>query len=172
MLFTVLDSGYYFPLKEQADYLKTRLKKKNYKYRFVTYFDSIYPYCQVKSKKYYDYNRLRNAWETQLLNGEVQYVWENGRGGFKRSKPLQKGAVDTKNGIVYLGEGNFRKTVRSCPTKDSKEKPVLNLDLFEKYGNQKHIWMLHVAKDLVFAYAIDDKKVIDSFRISDTNGKK
>lgn len=84
--------------------------------KIAIYNDPMYPYCQSQDI-FYNSTSLREIWEPTFKSSGVKFVIENGRRGFKRTKPVYDNKVDLKEGIVYVGEGDMTmdKAVKKCP---------------------------------------------------------
>lgn len=166
MAFLQLDSGYYAKPSSQVEFINKSLSG-NHIVKFVTYYNSMYPYCQWNEEDY-DYKELRKHWETPLKNNGVRFVFETGNGGLKRTKPLyQEKAVPEGQGIIFLGEGNMssEKDRIQCP-KDGEG--VGKKEWFDNTGTQSHFWVIHISKTSVFTYATDGTRIVDSYKILET----
>jgi len=156
-----LDSGYDVPFGGvQARWLD----KISYSYsdyaKFAHQHVPIYPACEDEDDMPLKENEIAaQVWTPIFENHNYQGVFENHVHLLKKTYPLRKGAPHS-DGVIYFGDGNWGVAPHGCSAKNA---PV-NRHLFERVGEESHVWVMNVTKQGWEYYPIgqDGKKIMKS----------
>ena len=156
-----LDSGYDVPFGGiQARWLD----KVSYSYsdyvKFAHQHVPIYPACEDEDDMPAKESEIAaQVWTPIFENHNFKGVFENHVHLLKKTYPLRKG-VPHADGVIYFGDGNWGVTPHGCSEKNT---PV-NRHLFERIGNESHVWVMNVTKTgwEYYPLGLDGKKIMNS----------